>query len=204
MRALRDLWIAACIAIVCGTHEARAQDAAEPADESLLPPRGIYLHLMGGASWGKGLRFNNPFRLATPLGDTEESVSATAGYLNLAGSVSSGNPSGLLHGGSLALSVATDGIPQEVLTPAYQLSLRLPPHFLTYARAGLPLVLRPDPNIGYELGLGGVYWLSAGIGASFELIGSLFYGAATQDTAATAIPILSGQLGLTLSYEVLP
>ncbi len=204
MRASRELWVAACLAIVCGTHGARAQDAVAPADESLLPPRGIYLHLMGAASWGKGLRFNNPYRLATPLGDSAESVSATAGYLNLAVSVSSGNPSGLLHGGSLALSVATDGIPQEVLTPAYQIGLRLPPHFLAYARAGLPFVLEPDPNVGYELGVGGVYWLTAGIGASFELIGSLFYGAATQDTAATAIPILSGQLGVALSYEVLP
>ena len=204
MRASRELLLGVCLGCTLVLPSARAETGARQGAQTLLPEAGPYLHLLGAVSWGKGLRFNNPYRLATPLGDSAESVSATAGYANFAFALSSGNPSGLMHGGALALSVATDGVPQEVMTPAYQIGLRLPPHFLVYARAGLPLVFEPDPNLGYEIGVGGVYWLTAGIGLSAEVIGSLFYGAATQDTAATAIPLLSAQAGIAIGYEVLP
>lgn len=182
------------------TANAESAGAADLA----LPETGPYLHLLGALSWGKGIRFNNPYRLATPLGESAESVSASAGYLNFAFAASSGSPDGLLHGGGVALSVATDGVPQEVMTPSYQLGLRFPPDFFLYGRAGLPIVVEPDPNLGYELAVGGVYFFTAGLGATAELIGSLFYGAATQDTAATAIPLLSAQIGIAALYEVLP
>jgi len=35
-------------------------------------------------------------------------------------------------------------------------------------------------------------------------VGSLYYGAATQDRSVTTIPVLSAQLGLFVDYEVLP
>jgi len=37
-----------------------------------------------------------------------------------------------------------------------------------------------------------------------ELVGSLYYGAATQDRSVTTIPVLSAQIGLFVDYEVLP
>jgi hypothetical protein len=46
--------------------------------------------------------------------------------------------------------------------------------------------------------------LTAGVGATAELIGSLFYGAATQDEAVTLIPIVSLQIGILIDLEVLP
>src|SRR6185295_11658619 len=40
------------------------------------------LHGLAALSVGRGLRFNNPYRLAQPLGDTPESVSLSATYLD--------------------------------------------------------------------------------------------------------------------------
>ena len=50
------------------------------------PPNGLAsLPVSGLASLsvGRGLRFNNPYRLARPLGDSAESVSLAATYLDL-------------------------------------------------------------------------------------------------------------------------
>lgn len=172
--------------------------------ELRLPRAGPHLQLLGAVSLGRGLRLNNPYRLATPLGDDAESLSLTATYLDLSASVSTGSPSGLAYGGAMHLSVAMDGIPQSVASPSFLCSLRLPPYFLVMGRLGLPIVLEPDANLGYELGVGAIYWLRAGVGLTTEVIGSLFYGAATQERAATTIPILSVQAGLAIGYEVLP
>ena len=46
--------------------------------------------------------------------------------------------------------------------------------------------------------------LARSLGVAAELVGSWFYGAAVWDRGATAIPLLSLELGLFLDYEVLP
>src|SRR5262245_58391121 len=66
-------------------------------------------------SFGRGVRFNNPYRLATPLGDTAESVSLAATYLDLGGALLFG-PGDFRHGVSLGGAVALQGIGQLVLT----------------------------------------------------------------------------------------
>ena len=33
-------------------------------------------------------------------------------------------------------------------------------------RAGLPVVVGPDPNVGYELAIGAAYWVTASFGVS--------------------------------------
>jgi hypothetical protein len=71
-------------------------------------------------------------------------------------------------------------------------------------RAGIPIVLEPDANVGFELAAGGVWLFTGGLGLSAELVGSLFYGAATRETSSTAIPLLSFELGVWMDYEVLP
>ena len=53
------------------------------------------------------------------------------------------------------------------------------------------------PNVLGELAVGGVYWVSASFGVTTELIGNLYYGAATPDTGASLIPILSLGIGST-------
>ena len=153
---------------------------------------------------GRGLRFNNPFRLSTELGGTAESVSLTAPYLDLSVGFVVGPAAGLAHGGAVHLSTALSGIAQEVVSASYLMSIRLPPRWLVTGRAGMPLVFQPDANLGVEAAASGTFLLTAAIGVGVEIDATLFYGAATGDTPATAIPILSLQAGATFAYEVLP
>lgn len=182
---------------------APAADAPSLPDQP-LPARGSHAHLFGAAAIGRGLRLNNPYRLATPLGDSAESLSLSATYLDLSLGTTFGPRDGIGHGGALHLSVALDGIPQEVLTPSYVALHRFDAGWLAYGRAGIPIVLEPDLNAGFELAAGGGWLLTAGIGVTAELVGSLFYGAATHERSVTVIPIVSLQLGVLVDYEVLP
>ena len=73
-----------------------------------------------------------------------------------------------------------------------------------FARAGLPLVLSPKVTWGLEAGVGGAWFFLGGLGVTAEVVGDLFYGAGTRESAVTTYPVLSGQLGLLGTYEVLP
>ena len=61
-----------------------------------------------------------------------------------------------------------------------------------------------DFNAGGELALGGTYFVRAGIGATAALVADGFYGAGTRETRAAFYPVVSGQLGVSVNYEVLP
>jgi hypothetical protein len=169
-----------------------------------MPEPGPYVHTFAEVGFGKGLRLNNPYRLATPIGDQPESVSWTAGYLDLGVGAAFGPPDWLQHGGEVSLSVALDGIAQEVLTLSYVALLPVGEHALLRGRAGTPIVLEPDANLGMEIAAGGAWLFTGGLGLNAELVGSLFYGAATPEKPSTAIPLLSFELGLWIDYEVLP
>jgi hypothetical protein len=167
-------------------------------------PPGTYVHTFGTFALGKGLRFNNPYRLATPIGDSPESVSFTAAYLDLGLGATLGPATGLQHGGEIALGVATDGIGQSVLGLSYVALYPILDQLLLRGRGGFPIVLLPDANIGFELAFGGAWLFTGGMGVTTELSGSLFYGAATLDKSSTTIPILAAELGVWVDYEVLP
>jgi hypothetical protein len=62
----------------------------------------------------------------------------------------------------------------------------------------------PDTTWGLEGAAGAVLFLTAGIGLAAELVGDVFYGAGTREVAVPAYPVLSGQGGLWLSWEMLP
>lgn len=166
--------------------------------------RGTYLHLYGALSVGRGLRFNNPYRLQTELGDGAQSLSLTAPYLDLAIGALLGAPGRLQHGLGVNASFALQGIRQEVVTPAYLALLPLSSRWQLRGRLGVPIVLEPDAGAGVELGMGGVFLVTAGLGFTAEVIGSLFPGAATLEETSTLIPIASLQLGVLVDYEVLP
>ena len=83
------------------------------------PTEGPYVHTFGELMLGKGLRLNNPFRLATPVGDEPDGLSFTAYYLDLGIGAALGPPTGLQHGGEVSLSIATDGIAQQVMSLSY-------------------------------------------------------------------------------------
>ena len=174
-----------------------------PEPQTALPAPD-YAHLFGALMLGRGLRFNNPYRLSTELGDDAESLSLTATYLDLSFGAALGPPDGLQHGAALGASFALAGVPQEVLTPSYVALYRLPERVWLHARAGLPLVIEPDFNVGGEFAVGGAFLVSGGLGFGGELVTSLFYGAATHERSQTAIPIVSLELGLVVDYEVFP
>lgn len=163
-----------------------------------------YQHWLGGAFLGRGLRFNNPYRLRRVLGDNAESLSLSATYLDLRVARTFSPPDSWEHGAALNLSIAIDGIRQEVVTPSYLLLRRLSPRVLGYGRAGFPIVLEPDASVGLEAGLGAAYALSARLGVGAELDFSLFYGAATIDKAVTLVPLVSLALGVVFDWERLP
>lgn len=189
-----------------------AQSSPEPAAEPSEPPRPArtarsargYQHWLGGLYVGRGLRFNNPYRLSTVLGDDAESLSLTATYLDVHLGRTFSSPDGFEHGIAGHLSIAVEGIRQEVFTPSYLLVRRHGPRLLGYARAGFPIVLEPDASVGLEAGLGAAYFFTANLGIGSELDFSVFYGAATVEQPATIIPVLSLAIGVFFDWERLP
>lgn len=167
------------------------------------PPRG-YARAYGAVAVGKGMRFNNPYRLETQLGDDAESLSLTASYLDFSIGLSFGEPDGLQHGGSMHYTTAIQGVGQQIITPSYVALYRGPHPFMLLGRVGVPVILTPDINAGGELAVGGAYFLSGSLGLTAELIGDIFYGAATPEREISTIPILSAQIGLMVDYEILP
>ncbi len=195
---------------LCCSAVARAADEDEaprrrpraPKEEPFATKPG-YAQFFATTMAGAGLRFNNPYRLATPLGDDAESVSRTATYFDLGLAMTLGNPLGFQHGGALRTSVALEGVGQVVMTPSYFL-WRRKGALAAFGRAGVPIVLSPDVTWGLEGALGGAFFLLGGLGVVAEVVGDVFYGTGTRDVATAAYPVLSGQLGLIGTYEVLP
>jgi hypothetical protein len=163
-----------------------------------------YVHAFSALSLGRGLRFNNPYRLETQLGDEPESLSLTASYLDLALGVTAGDPHGFQHGGVAHLSIAIEGIAQEVGSLSYLLLRPLGRDFMVSLRGGIPVVLEPDLGAGLEIGAGGTLLLTGGMGVTAELVSSLFFGAATWENDPSLVPIVSFQIGAYAEYEVLP
>ncbi|MCA9618647.1 MAG: hypothetical protein KC731_06490 [Myxococcales bacterium] len=171
--------------------------------EKISRPRGSYARLLLSTGFGGGLRFNNPYRLATQLGESAESVSATAPYWDLGFGATFGNPFGVQHGVVAHLGVSLVGVPQQSINASYLLLYREAAWMLR-ARAGPTLLISPDVNVGGELAFGGAYFLTGGLGLDLELVGDLFYGAATYETRYSVIPVLSLQGGVIVDFEVLP
>ncbi len=162
-----------------------------------------YAQLQARTLVGAGLRFNNPYRLATPLGASAESVSRTPFYADLGVAALLGAPRGFQHGLDLGVALALEGVRQSVLTPSYLL-YRRKGAFAGAARLGTPVVLTPDVTVGAELALSATYFFRAALGARAELIGDVFYGAGTVERKVPAYPMLSLALGVVVVYEVLP
>lgn len=198
MRALVSLL--AAVPFVLATTDVRA---AEKEREDPFAVKDGYAQLFVTAMGGTGLRFNNPYRLATPLGSDAESVSRTAGYVDIGVAGTLGNPLGLQQGVALRSTVAVEGVGQVVMTPSY-FAWRRWRALAAFGRAGIPLVLTPEVTWGLEASAGGAFFFLGGLGVVAEIVGDIFYGAGTRDVAAAAYPVLSGQLGILGTYEVLP
>jgi hypothetical protein len=187
---------------------AEADDENAPAEKPKPEPDPFrtkpgYVQLFVTSFLGDGLRFNNPYRLSTPLGGDAESVSRTAPYVDVGVGATFGNPLGLQHGGTLRTSVAAHGVSQVVMTPSY-LAWRRWSAFALSGRAGVPIVLTPAATWGLEAGLGATWFFLGGFGLAAEVVGDVFYGAGTREKATVTYPVLSGQLGFVAAFEVLP
>jgi hypothetical protein len=167
------------------------------------PPKG-YARFLAGLGVGAGLRFNNPYRLATQLGPTAESLSSTAPYTMLTLAAAFGSPDGLQHGAFASLSIALTGVDQAVLTPGYIMVYRGPNRLLGYARGGPAIILSPRANVGGELAVGGAFFLTGSLGLSLDLAANVFYGASTWEKKYPTYPVFSATAGLIVDFEVLP
>jgi hypothetical protein len=180
-------------------------DTPDPATDLRAFGRSIEMdkRIFGSLEFGRGLRFNNPYRLATELGGDARSLSLTSPYADLGLGVAFGPPDGLQHGGALHASFAMAGVAQAVLTPTYLVAYRGPHAFLTYGRIGPSFIVTPDPTVGGEVGGGFAWFVTGKIAIAGELVFDLYYGAGTHDVAVATYPILSGQLGLLFDQEIL-
>jgi hypothetical protein len=209
MRARSTLLAALAIALAPDVAHAQRAFGDEPKppekttpDDPLATKPG-YAQVFATVMTGTGLRFNNPYRLSTPLGDDAESVSRTAAYVDIGLAATLGNPLGFQHGAALRTTAAFEGVGQVVTTPSYFVWRRWRA-LAAFGRAGFPIVLTPDPTWGLEGALGGAIFFLGGIGACAEMIGDVFYGAGTGDVAVATYPVLSGQIGIIATYEALP
>ena len=173
------------------------------AEESPFATKPGYGQLFASVMAGTGLRFNNPYRLATPLGSDAESVSRTAAYVDLGIAMTLGNPLGFQHGAALRTTIALEGVGQVVMTPSY-FGWRRWGALAAYGRAGIPVVVTPDTTWGLEGALGAAFFFLGGVGVCAEVIGDVIWGAGTRDVSTATYPILSGQVGFLGTYEVLP
>jgi hypothetical protein len=169
--------------------------------DALSRPVDLGIHLVGSLEFGRGFRFNNPYRLATELGSTAQSVSLTATYADLGLAVVVGPPDGLQHGVAVHASFALVGISQAVLTPTYMLAYRGSRPWMAYGRIGPSFVVTPDPTIGAEVAGGFAWFFTGRVAIAGELVFDVYYGAGTPDVAVATYPILSGQLGLLVDQE---
>lgn len=193
--------LAVTVAIPANAAESAPEASRAPSDPGARMIR--LIDLTATTFVGDGLRFNNPYRLSTVLGSNAQSLSRTAGYADVGGAISFGDPTRSTQGFAVRASISLEGTPQSVVTPSYLLVHRFGT-WGAYARAGVPFVLSPDATWGLEGGGGGIWFVRAGIGIAGELVADVFYGAGTREVATPAYPVLSAQLGLWLSWEAMP
>jgi hypothetical protein len=160
--------------------------------------------LLGSVEFGCGLRFNNPYRLATELGNGPESVSLIAPYADLGLAFSYGPPDGLQYGAAVHTTVTMSGVFGLGIAPAFQVTYRGPRPFLAYGRVGPGFALTPDPTLGVEVAGGFGWFLTGHLAVASELVFDLWWGAGTNHVAVATYPLLSAQLGLLVDYEILP
>jgi hypothetical protein len=192
---------AAILALLASLAPRGARAADERVDAFATKPGAIAVLVSTMA--GDGLRFNDPYRLATVLGSDAQSVSRSATYLDVGAALLVGAPYGLRHGVALRWSIAVEGVAQSAIAPSYELWRRWRA-WAAYGRLGPSLVLNPDTTWGLEASCGGIWFVRGGVGLTAEIVGDVFYGAGTRDVATPAYPMLSGEIGVTFDYEVLP
>ncbi len=103
----------------------------------------------------------------------------------------------IAHAAHIAALIGyTEGVQVGVM-PSYLLWRRSSLRYAQFARFGLPFVFLPEPTYGVEVGGGGVYFFTAGLGAFVELSVDYFRGIENE-------VVLGGHVGAIATYEILP
>jgi len=114
---------------------------------------------------------------------------------------------GLNLSGDGSYSFGLDPGQQLILTPSYVIKVGIGhdqvPDLALLGHVGVPLALTPDFSPGAELGIGAAYMLLAGIGVYVDVSYSMFFGGDSRSGGVTVHPLLSGEVGLYIDYEVL-
>jgi hypothetical protein len=131
-------------------------------------------------------------------------VSATAPYLEVGFGFALGKPGHVQHGASLRASFALAGVAEQVFSLTYLGLLEVRPRWLLTGRLGTLLAVNPAPNPGFELALGAAFKATGHLGVFAEVVGDLWYGAATFQVAYPVYPVVAVQGGLLVDWEKLP
>ncbi|MCA9582225.1 MAG: hypothetical protein KC416_10560 [Myxococcales bacterium] len=95
--------------------------------------------------------------------------------------------------------IGVDAFQQAVLAPTYLSRIGFTEDILGTVKVAVPWVVSPRTNVGLELALGGVWMALAGFGPYVELGFSTFLGG-----EQSVHPLLTGEIGVVIDYEVLP
>jgi len=109
-------------------------------------------------------------------------------------------------GAQLALNLSGDGsaaigvdpASQFVIGPTYGLYIPLD-DWVLFPKFTVPFAVSPEFSVGFELSALAAYRFLAGVGAYAEIGVSMWIG-----EAASIHPLVSGELGIMIDYEVLP
>jgi hypothetical protein len=219
-RAVATL-VTSCIVTFVGARSAAAEEARDGGGGEALEASALSkaeeralrrLEVERGASGrffaqiasGTGVRFNNPYRLGTVLGEDASSTSLLAPFFEVAATYVYGPSGSVQHGASVRAGGPLVGVVQPYVTPSYVFAYREDLPVLIYGRVGTPLLLAPDFNVGAEVAASVSYFFSSGLGLTSEVMFDLFYGAATLDDKYSTIPVLAFSLGVIADVEVLP
>ncbi len=179
--------------------------AGRQADEPKDP-----LRIIGGIGGGLSLR------LARNL-DFQQERFAPA-FLDLYAGLILPGARGFRHGftvgvsanlsGDGSFSLGMDPFEQFTITPGYigriQLDDSPVADFLLLLKVGIPLTVSPDFAPGLEVGIGATYLFLTGLGIYAEVSASAFMGGDSPSGSFTIHPLLSGELGIYVDFEVLP
>lgn len=167
------------------------------AETPSLPPR-VLFSAGGGSS----------IRIIKDLDFNQQRVAP--GFIDVFGAIVFGGGEGWRHGVGAGVSVnlsgdgpsgepGVDGGAQWVAGPYYLAYIRLGWDFLVAGKLGVPVALTGGLSPGVELAPSLTYFFTAGFGLYLEATASVWFGA-----ASTIHPVVSGEGGIVLDYEVLP
>lgn len=174
--------------------------AIHPEENSASSPARLVFTVTGGGSFRLVKNTDYAQRFAGPA------------YLDLFGAYVFPGSGLFRHGAGFGVSanltgdgktIGIDPFTQFSFSPTYLAYLRFNDDWTAFGHASIPIGFTAQPGttetqIGFEIGVGATYWLTAGFGPYVEGSASVYWG-----EAYTIHPLVSGEVGIVIDYEVL-